>query len=149
MRRPLLRSLQINSVLFYQPRKHNSHSFFSFSDNFNQTDKKSILDSFIIKHDYVNEEIETLMMNDLNTRFKRIPYEKDHWDDAIINFREIQNNKFRKHATMVVAQIKNDAFSEDDKVIQNAHVLDLHEDGYIKPHIDSIRVITNRYLFLF
>ncbi len=32
---------------------------------------------------------------------------------------------------------------EDDDLLAHVHILDIHKDGYIKPHVDSVRFCGN------
>ena len=47
----------------------------------------------------------------------------------------------------VVQRLREKSFEPGVKQLPYVHVLDLAEDGYIKPHIDSVRVITGIKLF--
>ena len=44
-----------------------------------------------------------------------------------------------------VRQFAFDAFSdtENTNLLSHIHILDLHEDGYIKPHVDAVRFCGN------
>ena len=41
-----------------------------------------------------------------------------------------------------MARVKELAFNKD-KTLAHIHILDLHENGYIKPHVDAIRFCGN------
>ena len=43
----------------------------------------------------------------------------------------------------VVQRLREKSFEPGVKQLPYVHVLDLAEDGYIKPHIDSVRVRTD------
>ena len=71
---------------------------------------------------------------------KRLVYEKNHWDEAIIGFRETERKNWNKVNSEVIQRLRQNAFKPDVKHLPHVHVLDLAEDGHIKPHIDSPRV---------
>lgn len=47
----------------------------------------------------------------------------------------------------VIERLRNLAFPEKCSQIRSVHVLDLAKDGYIRPHVDSIRVSTYNICF--
>uniref|UniRef100_A0A915Q883 Alpha-ketoglutarate-dependent dioxygenase AlkB-like domain-containing protein n=1 Tax=Setaria digitata TaxID=48799 RepID=A0A915Q883_9BILA len=56
--------------------------------------------------------------------------------EICIRFREGQN----LHLLIAsLDRIRKHSFKKDDKQLSFVHILDLHEDGVIKPHIDSVR----------
>lgn len=41
-----------------------------------------LTDSFIVYNDFISEEEETSLMNELEPYMRRLRYERDHWDDV-------------------------------------------------------------------
>ena len=58
---------------------------------------------------------------------------------AILNYRELQRSNWNRENQLIISRIVDTAFEPQDKVLSNVHILDLAEDGVIKPHIDSVR----------
>lgn len=143
-----------NSSIAY-PNQDLSHkpsdTKFIFNDNFPVNLKKEFAESFLIYENFVNEEEEKNLMEEFEKHFKRHLYEKDHWDNAIAKFRETEKKFFNKTNTPIVERIRNLAFPQTgkhSKVLPYTHVLDLAEDGYIKPHVDSVRFCGDRVAVL-
>ncbi|PAV70966.1 hypothetical protein WR25_20941 [Diploscapter pachys] len=96
--------------------------------------------SIAVVPDFITEEEETTIFNELEPHMKRLRYEKSHWDDAINNYREReQRTKWREENARIVQRIRDFAFPANAQHLTQVHILDLHEEGVIKPHIDSIR----------
>ena len=88
----------------------------------------------------ISEEEEMSIFKEVQPYLKRLVYEKQHWDEAIVNFRETEKKHWNKHNEPLIQRIRQMAFKDDSKILPYVHVLDLAEDGHIKPHIDSSRV---------
>ena len=96
--------------------------------------------SFKIIPDFINEEEELSLVKEVEPHLKRLVYEKDHWDEAIIGFRETEKKHWNKMNEKLIEKLRLNAFKPDVKHLPYVHVLDLAEEGHIKPHIDSSRV---------
>ena len=59
---------------------------------------------------------------------------------AIQGYRETEKKKWREKNAEIIERIRSTALPQGEDQIAFVHVLDLAEDGYIKPHIDSVRV---------
>ena len=60
---------------------------------------------------------------------------------AIVGFRETERKNWNFLNTVTVDRMRETGFaSSETRLLPYIHVLDLSEDGYIKPHIDSSRV---------
>ncbi|CAB4062492.1 ALKBH7 [Lepeophtheirus salmonis] len=101
--------------------------------------KTSFETSFRLIPDFVSQEEESTLLKEVEPYLKRLIYEKDHWDDAIINFRETERKHWNKKNTQSIQKIHTEAFQSGDVIRPFAHVLDLAPEGYIKPHVDSIK----------
>jgi len=104
---------------------------------------KSLQISFKIIPDFINEEEELSLFKEVEPHLKRLVYEKDHWDEAIIGFRETEKKHWNKMNEKLIEKLRQNAFKPDVKHLPYVHVLDLAEEGHIKPHIDSSRFCGN------
>ena len=80
------------------------------------------------------------LFKEVEPHLKRLVYEKNHWDEAIICFRETEKKHWNKINSVIIERLRQKSFKPDSKCLPYVHVLDLSEDGHIKPHIDSPRV---------
>jgi len=122
-----------------------------FSQQFPAELRTEFETSFLVHPHFVSQEEEENLMTELQPHLKRHIYEKDHWDNAIAGFRETERKNFNKANEPIVERIRRKSFPEtgvESKVLPYTHVLDLSEDGYIKPHIDSVRFCGDRVAVL-
>lgn len=66
---------------------------------------------------------------------------------AIKSYKETEKSQWNDSNSKVLERLRNIAFSDKSSLIRSVHVLDLSKDGYIKPHIDSVRVRYFNFLF--
>ena len=60
---------------------------------------------------------------------------------AIVGFRETERKNWNQLNSKVIQRLQDTAFdSKGTRLLPYVHVLDLADDGFIKPHIDSSRV---------
>ncbi|CAI8000411.1 Alpha-ketoglutarate-dependent dioxygenase alkB homolog 7, mitochondrial, partial [Geodia barretti] len=87
------------------------------------------------------DESESLLVEIRRTlRGKRYLY--NHWDGAIEGYRETEKPVWGEANPPVIHRLKQvaeDAGGEDVRALDEVHVLDLANDGFIRPHIDSIK----------
>lgn len=110
-----------------------------FSGDHDQESTQSINQSLCLLPEFITEDEEQLLLKEIERDLKRHPYEKDHWDEAIVNFRESERKHWNKCNEVVIDRLRSASFDPNCKQLPYAHVLDLAQDGYIKPHIDSVR----------
>ena len=101
---------------------------------------KDLTNSFRIIPNFISEEEEVALCKEVEPHLKRLVYEKNHWDEAIVGFRETERKHWNKFNSEVIQRLRQNSFKPNVKHIPSVHVLDLAEDGHIKPHIDSPRV---------
>ncbi|CAG9533274.1 unnamed protein product [Cercopithifilaria johnstoni] len=101
--------------------------------------KNVLLECCTVIPNFVTEREEASLLDEINPHMKRMRYEKSHWDDAIHLYREREQLNWRKENETILDRIRKYSFKEEDKQLLLVHILDLHEDGVIKPHIDSVR----------
>ena len=94
---------------------------------------------FLLVEDFITEQEEQDLFNEVQPYLRKLRYEYDHWDNAIHGFRETERQKWTGSNEQTISRIRSFAFSEKAQHLQHVHVLDLSKDGYIKPHVDSVR----------
>jgi len=70
----------------------------------------------------------------------------EHFVQAIHGYRETERLHWNPQNTSILQRVRDIAFPPGTPQLSLVHVLDLAEDGVIKPHIDSVRV--SPYLIL-
>ena len=125
-----------NSVINETPEP-SQHEFFSSKS---KTSLLEVTNSMQVVTNFINEDEEQLMMNEIEKVLKRIRYEQSHWDDAIHNYRETEHLRWRAENKLIIDRVREKAFSSNAKHIKYVHILDIAKDGHIKPHVDSVRV---------
>ena len=101
---------------------------------------REIRQSFTVIPDFVDSNEEGELLKEVEKVLKRIRYEQSHWDDAIHNYRETEHVKWNVNNSNIIERVRQVAFAQDAKHIKFVHILDVAKDGFIKPHVDSIRV---------
>ena len=59
---------------------------------------------------------------------------------AIVGFRETERKHWNSGNLLIIERLRARSFEPGQKLLPYVHVLDLNEEGHIKPHIDSARV---------
>jgi len=105
-----------------------------------QTHAESFFNSFTFCEDFISDIEESNLVLEVQPHLERQVYEKDHWDEAIVDFRETERKHWNHLNTEIIKKLQNTAFDpEGTRLLPYIHVLDLAENGFIKPHIDSSR----------
>ncbi|KAL5016237.1 hypothetical protein ScPMuIL_005826 [Solemya velum] len=111
------------------------------------TDKETeqvLLDSMTVIHDFLSETEEQSLLDEIEPYMQRLHYENDHWDDAIVGYRETERKHWRKENKVILQRLKDKAFSSGStSLLQHVHILDLEKNGYIKAHVDAVRFCGN------
>ncbi|XP_064386959.1 alpha-ketoglutarate-dependent dioxygenase alkB homolog 7, mitochondrial-like [Halichondria panicea] len=101
------------------------------------------VDGFAIISNFVSSEEEEQLMVDIRRTLRGRKYLYDHWDGAIEGYSETEKSNWSESNTPVIQRLKAVAAAAvTDKVVvplEQVHVLDLAEDGHIKPHVDSVK----------
>ncbi|KTF82443.1 hypothetical protein cypCar_00026363 [Cyprinus carpio] len=92
-----------------------------------------------VRQNFISEEEENVLFKEVETGLRKKRYEFDHWDDAIHGYRETERLQWGVTCESVLRRVRAVAFPEDSPLLGPVHVLDLDKDGYIKPHIDSVK----------
>ncbi|KAH8342981.1 hypothetical protein KR059_002787, partial [Drosophila kikkawai] len=112
-------------------------SLMHFSGQWTSLEKQEFEADMRIIKDFVSEHEELGLIQEIEPHLKRLPYESSHWDDAIHGYRESERRDWSLANRSVLARISGSAFK--GKVMPHVHILDLAEEGVIKPHVDSVR----------
>ncbi|XP_018571209.1 alpha-ketoglutarate-dependent dioxygenase alkB homolog 7, mitochondrial [Anoplophora glabripennis] len=108
-----------------------------FTDN---TDlAKSLVNSMTVHNDFLSEDEEKSILDEIEPYLKRMRYEFDHWDDAIHGYRETERLNWNEANTKTLNRVRSIAFPPNVAQLKFVHILDLDQKGYIKPHIDAVR----------
>jgi len=129
----------------------NTSSDFAYSVNFPSELKEQFEESFLVHTNFISLAEEHSLMGELEPHLKRHLYEKDHWDDAISMFRETERKQFNKLNSPIIKRLIDKSFPKTGKpseVLPYTHILDLAAEGYIKPHVDSVRFCGDRVAVL-
>uniref|UniRef100_A0A6P7H4J4 Alpha-ketoglutarate-dependent dioxygenase alkB homolog 7, mitochondrial-like n=1 Tax=Diabrotica virgifera virgifera TaxID=50390 RepID=A0A6P7H4J4_DIAVI len=93
-----------------------------------------------VHNDFISEQEEKSVLDEIEPYLKRMRYEFDHWDDAIHGYRETERLHWNKANNEIIDRVRNIAFPPATAQLKYVHILDLEKKGYIKPHIDAVRV---------
>ncbi|CAH1393783.1 unnamed protein product [Nezara viridula] len=115
---------------------------FEFNSETTESNKKLVMANLSVINDFLSETEEKSLVDEIEPYMKRLRYQYDHWDHAIHGFRETERLKWNESNSIILNKIKSIAFG-NDLTLPHTHILDLAENGYIKPHIDSIRFCGN------
>ena len=100
--------------------------------------------------DFITAEEETRLFEEVAPLLRRRRYSKNHWDSVIVNFREterawaaweLQNQKTLEHARVTIDEALGS--SKVDDFLDSAHIVDISPNGYISPHVDSVKASGN------
>ncbi|XP_015917252.1 alpha-ketoglutarate-dependent dioxygenase alkB homolog 7, mitochondrial [Parasteatoda tepidariorum] len=100
---------------------------------------ESVHKDFKLYANFLTEDEEIELMNEIDPIFKRRRYQFDHWDGAIEGYRETEKLEWNEKNSFVLQRVRELAFPSDTVPMKQIHILDLAKNGYIKPHVDSIK----------
>ncbi|XP_016124497.1 alpha-ketoglutarate-dependent dioxygenase alkB homolog 7, mitochondrial [Sinocyclocheilus grahami] len=92
-----------------------------------------------VRQCFISEEEENALFKEVETGLRKKRYEFDHWDDAIHGYRETERLQWGVMCESILRRVRAVAFPEGSPLLGPIHVLDLDKEGYIKPHIDSVK----------
>ncbi|XP_056426266.1 alpha-ketoglutarate-dependent dioxygenase alkB homolog 7, mitochondrial [Hyla sarda] len=92
-----------------------------------------------LQPDFITTEEEALLCRELEPVLRKKRYEGGHWDDAIHGFREVERQYWSPDSSAIIQRARDKAFPPGENQLSLVHVLDLQKDGYIKPHVDSVK----------
>uniref|UniRef100_A0AAV1UI98 Alpha-ketoglutarate-dependent dioxygenase AlkB-like domain-containing protein n=1 Tax=Peronospora matthiolae TaxID=2874970 RepID=A0AAV1UI98_9STRA len=95
---------------------------------------------FQLTLDVVTEDEELVLADECSHRLKRRRYEENHWDDVIVKFKEMECSRWSAETLRILQKIRDAALLPRGlNYFPAVHVIELAEDGYIKPHVDSVK----------
>ncbi|KAH8245145.1 hypothetical protein KR032_005442, partial [Drosophila birchii] len=112
-------------------------SLLHFTGKWTPLEKQEFQANMRVIKDFVNEPEELCLIQEIEPQLRRLPYESSHWDDAIHGYRESEQRDWSLPNRCVLDRISTTAFN--GQVMPHVHILDLTEEGLIKPHVDSVR----------
>ena len=96
--------------------------------------------------DAISPVEEASLMAELDPVLRRRRYARDHWDNVIVGYKEVERPVWNDHANertvdSVRRRIESMAGAHlpPNPNFLPVHVVDLDNDGYITPHVDSVR----------
>ncbi|CAH2272881.1 alpha-ketoglutarate-dependent dioxygenase alkB homolog 7, mitochondrial [Pelobates cultripes] len=89
--------------------------------------------------EFISPAEEAALCRELEPILRRKRYESGHWDQAIHGFRETERLQWSLENMAVIQRVRDKAFPPGEAQLSLVHVLDLQKEGYIKPHVDSIK----------
>ncbi|XP_031562880.1 alpha-ketoglutarate-dependent dioxygenase alkB homolog 7, mitochondrial-like [Actinia tenebrosa] len=92
-----------------------------------------------VYENFVSEEEEDRLIKEVEPYLKTQKYQFDHWDGAIKGYRETEKSRWTDDCLRVFKRMRDTSFKPNTKLLSHVHVLDLDGNGYIKPHIDSVK----------
>jgi alkylated DNA repair protein alkB family protein 7 len=92
-----------------------------------------------VKTEFISEEEENSLLNEVEKYISRLRYKFDHWDNAIHGFRETENKSWNENNAKIIKRVQSLAFGTQFVPLPFVHVLDISKKGYIKPHVDAVR----------
>jgi alkylated DNA repair protein alkB family protein 7 len=119
-------------------RHHHRHHHYQYTQR--------LLHSQLYIHENIIDDNESnILCQWIDNKVKRKRYLSDHFDHVISNYKEFEyinnNNNDDKIDTIMkrISQIVIQNSKINNIELLNPHVIDLSEDGYIGPHVDSIK----------
>jgi len=136
--------------------------------------KVELYDTMKILPNFISEKEEAVLMQEVDPYMKRLRYEYSHWDNvgkmssvpeflyldcfvlnqyfksfsqAIHGYRETEWRKWSKDSSRILDRVRREAFPPETTQLSLVHILDLAPEGWIKPHIDSVRVMKHYFQF--
>ncbi|XP_022092244.1 alpha-ketoglutarate-dependent dioxygenase alkB homolog 7, mitochondrial-like [Acanthaster planci] len=98
-----------------------------------------IYQSFKLYENFVSRAEENCLLEEINDYLEDLDYEYDHWDNQIHGYRETEKSRWSTKSQLILQRIRETAFPSGEQQLPLVHVLDLAKDGYIKPHVDSVK----------
>ncbi|XP_076233309.1 alpha-ketoglutarate-dependent dioxygenase alkB homolog 7, mitochondrial [Calliopsis andreniformis] len=101
--------------------------------------KTELHNTMLILQNFISVEEENSLIAEIEPYLKTLRYEESHWDDAIHAYRETERRNWNERNLNIINRIHEKAFPKGLQHLPLIHVLDLAAEGWIKPHVDSVR----------
>ena len=92
-----------------------------------------------VRAEFVSEEEEAQLLAEIEPHMKRRRWEEAHWDQQIHLYREREQRSWSADNQRLIDRIWAASFADQRRRSPFVHVLDLHADGFIRPHLDEKR----------
>ncbi len=89
----------------------------------------------ILYKNFVNEAEEQALLAELEPLLAARKYENTHWDAVISGYRELERARFGPAARKIITKCVRVL---PTRKIMPIHILDLHQNGRILAHVDSV-----------
>ncbi|VVC27268.1 Alpha-ketoglutarate-dependent dioxygenase AlkB-like [Cinara cedri] len=122
------------------------HTISKIKSDIHINEQKQFDSSFTIITDAVSIDEESLLVIEIEKSLKHLRYQNDHWDNAIHGYRETEIVTWKDPRNLNIMQrLSSRVFTDKSSTnpMQRVHILDLLNNGYVKPHIDSVRFCGN------
>ncbi|XP_018309604.1 alpha-ketoglutarate-dependent dioxygenase alkB homolog 7, mitochondrial [Mycetomoellerius zeteki] len=132
----------INRTFYCSTSKHDVNSNSEKTKSSNDVIKDwrvELYDTMKVLPNFISEKEEDVLVQEVDPYMKRLRYEFSHWDNAIHGYRETEWKKWSKDSSQILDKVRTKAFSPEMIQLSLVHILDLAPEGWIKPHIDSVR----------
>ncbi|KYN03914.1 putative alpha-ketoglutarate-dependent dioxygenase ABH7, partial [Cyphomyrmex costatus] len=161
----------INRAFYCSTSKHNVNSEKTIPKNDAIKDWRiELYDTMKVLPNFINEKEEDILVQEVDPYMKRLRYEFSHWDNvkyhyislfifyllnyqyfgslqAIHGYRETEWSKWSEDSSQILDRVRRKAFLPEMIQLSLVHILDLAPEGWIKPHIDSVRRTTITLFF--
>lgn len=124
-----------------KPRLTSPDGNFVFFNEWPTDVRQEFVRDMTLVENFITESEEKSLLDELETVFKRMRYEYDHWDDAIHGYRETERKHWYPNNREIIERVAKHAFVDGSAL--HVHILDLAKNGIIKPHVDSSRYCGN------
>lgn len=132
LKKPIIKSMRI-----YTRELNHSPDFVEFS-------KATIpQQDFQLYQNVLTKSQQDSLVKEVEESIRRRRYEGGHWDKVIVNYREIEKQSWSEDNLKILQRVVKSGAFPPGLTFLPIHVLDLAEDGYIKPHVDNIKVSWN------
>jgi alkylated DNA repair protein alkB homolog 7 len=116
--------------------------------------------SAVVYPNVITEEEANIIIEEFQPLFKRRRYQKNHWDSVIVQYKEIElllseeNHQHHHHHSKIVQEIihriqhdilfpnhmtTDDTTTTATNLFLPCHIIDLHSNGQLNAHVDSVR----------
>ena len=89
----------------------------------------------------ITPQEEASLLAELEKPLKRNRYDSAHWDNAIVNYREMHKSKWSEANTAILDKMRQLPAIKHMN-LGATHVLDLAAEGEILPHVDSVSYVS-------
>jgi alkylated DNA repair protein alkB family protein 7 len=103
-----------------------------------------VRDTVQLLPEVITREEEQRLVDELEKPLRRRRLMRDHWDSVILHYREVEKRQWEDPRNAdVVARVRSRVLEllglAPDLPCLPVHVIDLAAEGFIKPHVDSVK----------